>query len=481
MVRDVKLAGRLIIPEGELRPLISVKAGDVFSRQQVTDSSKRISDRLGNDGYAFANVNAVPDIDRDKGTVGFTFFVDPGQRVYVRRVNFTGNLATNDVVLRREMRQYEGAWFSTEKVQRSRTRLLRLGIFEDVNIETPPVPGSPDQVDINVTVKERMVNTFMAGVGYSDAEGALFNASVNMKNFLGTGNELTLSGNNSKVNRHLNLSFIEPYFTADGISRTVSLSSTRTDAAQADIAAYILDGQSAALGFGLPVTETHSVNFGVGYEVVHVGLGTAPAKVAQDYVAAHGDTNSALKLTLGWAWDTLDNPLFPNSGFQHRFSAEVSTPGSDMEHYRWSYTASLYWPLTKNLTYKVKGSVDYGDSYGDTQELPFFKNYYAGGSSSVRGYASCWDRRTWADGPDVADRRQQTGAGKYRAAVPLPGGGRQQVHALECLHRCRYGVCTQCTDGARPVALFRRHRLQLVLADRPAVDQPCRAPEQGGG
>jgi outer membrane protein insertion porin family len=387
-VRDVRLAGRMIIPEGELRPLISVKAGDVFSRQQVTDSSKRISDRLGNDGYAFANVNAVPDIDRDKGTVAFTFFVDPGQRVYVRRVNFTGNLATNDVVLRREMRQYEGAWFSTEKVQRSRTRLLRLGIFEDVNIETPPVPGSPDQVDINVTVKERMVNTFMVGVGYSDAEGALLNASMNMKNFLGTGNELTLSGNNSKVNRHLNLSFVEPYYTADGVSRTVSLSSTRTDAEQANIAAYVLDGQSAAVGFGFPVTETHSVNFGVGYEVVHVGLGTAPAKVAQDYVTAYGDTNSALKLTVGWAWDTLDNPLFPNSGFQHRFSAEASSPGSDMEFYRWGYTASLYWPFTKDLTYKIKGSVDSGDGYGDSQELPFFKNYYAGGSSSVRGYAS---------------------------------------------------------------------------------------------
>jgi outer membrane protein insertion porin family len=388
-VTDVKLGGKLILPEAELRKLISVKAGDVFSRQEVTDSSKRLSDRLGNDGYAFANVNAVPDINRDNGTVAFTFFIDPGQRVYVRRVNFSGNLATNDVVLRREMRQLEGAWFSTEKVQRSRVRLQRLGFFEDVNIETPPVTGSPDQVDINVSVKERLVNNFMFGIGYSDADGALINASMNFKNFLGTGKEVALSADNSSVNRHINLSYIDPYYTADGISRSFSLYSTRTDAAAANTASYTSNTDGIGVGYGIPISEAHSLNFGLAYERIELQVNAVTgSKVAQDFVTANGDMNSLFKATLGWARDTLDSPIFPNSGTQQRASAEVTVPGGDLEYYRLSYTASAYVPLTKSLTYKLKGSLDYGDGYGDSQTLPFYKNFYAGGSSSVRGYRS---------------------------------------------------------------------------------------------
>ena len=359
----------------------------MFSRQEVTESSKRISDRLGNDGYAFANVNAVPDINREQATVAFTFFIDPGQRVYVRRVNFTGNLATNDEVLRREMRQFEGAWFSTAKVQRSRARLQRLGFFEDVNIETPPVTGSPDQVDINVSVKERMVNNFMFGVGYSDADGALINASVNFKNFLGTGKELALNGDNSKVNRNINLSYIDPYYTADGISRSINLYSTRTNAEAANTAAYTSNTDGLGIGYGIPVTEDHSVNFGVAYERIQLILNPdRRAAVAQDFVNTYGDTNGVFKATLGWARDTLDNPLFPNSGTQQRVSLEASVPGSYLEYFRLSYTASAFIPLTKSISYKIKGTLDYGYGYGDTQGLPFYKNFYAGGSSSVRGY-----------------------------------------------------------------------------------------------
>lgn len=387
-VSGVKFSGKLLVPEEELRKLVTVKPGDIFSRQEITASSKRVSDRLGNDGYAFANVNPIPDINRENGTVAFTFFVDPGQRVYVRRVNFIGNLATNDEVLRREMRQMEGAWFSTGKVQRSRERIQRLGYFDDVNVETPAVAGSPDQVDVNITVKERMLNNFMAGIGYSDAEGALINASVNFKNFLGTGQELVINGDTSRVNRHLNVSFIDPYYTADGISRSFSYYATRMDASQASIAPYTSDTRGLAMTYGIPLSEAHSLSAGLAYEEISLGTSPTSAKVAQDFVAANGSDNNAFKINLGWARDTLNDPMMPTSGTQQRLSLETAIPGSKLEYYRTIYTASLYYPLAKYLSYKIKGTAEYGEGFGKTDELPFYKNFFAGGSSSVRGYQS---------------------------------------------------------------------------------------------
>lgn len=388
-VTDVKLAGKLLVPEAELRSLVHIQPGDVFSRQEVTDSSKRISDRLGNDGYAFANVNPVPEIDRDKGTVGFTFFVDPGQRVYVRRVNFIGNLATNDEVLRREMRQMEGAWYSTEKIQRSRQRIQRLGFFEDVNIETPPVPGSPDQVDLQVTVKERLVNNFMFGIGYSDADGFLINASINFKNFLGTGDEMQLAADNSRVNRHVNLSFVEPYYTPSGISRTTSVYSSRTDTSQTITAAYSADTQGLGMSFGIPISEAHRLSIGGGFEKVTINLPpVGAAGIATSFVNTYGDTNSVFKINGGWARDTVDDPIFPRSGVQQQMGIEAAIPGSDLTYYRLSWQGSAYIPLSKSWTFKLMAGLDYGDGYGNTAEMPFFKNYFAGGSNSVRGYQS---------------------------------------------------------------------------------------------
>jgi outer membrane protein insertion porin family len=423
-VTEVKVGGKLIVPEAELRKLISVKTGDVFSRQEITDSSKRISDRLGNDGYAFANVNPVPDINREKGTVAFTFFVDPGQRVYVRRVNFAGNLATNDVVLRREMRQMEGAWFSTEQVQRSRQRLQRLGFFEDVNIETPPVPGSPDQVDVNVSVKERLVNNFMFGVGYSDAEGLLINANVSIKNFLGTGNEVQVNGDNSKVNRHISLSYIEPYFTADGISQSLTAYSTRTDASQAASAAYTSDTTGFGVSYGIPISEAHSLSVGLSYEWINISVPAGGGSgVATDFISTYGNENRSFKLTAGWARDTLDSRVFPNSGTLQKASLEASVPGSDLEYYRMSYQATAYVPLSKNLTFKLKGSLDYGDGYSGTDTLPFYKNFFAGGSSSVRGYRSRSLGPTDIGGPDptLPVGGNKRALGNTELMFPFPG------------------------------------------------------------
>lgn len=386
-VTDVKLGGKLIVPEAELRNLISVNAGDVFSRQEVTDSSKRISDRLGNDGYAFANVNAVPDINRENNTVAFTFFIDPGQRVYVRRVNFSGNLATNDEVLRREMRQLEGAWFSTSKVQRSRERLQRLGFFEDVNIETPPVAGSPDQVDINVSVKERLVNNFMFGVGYS-TDGLMINASMNFKNFLGTGQEMSLSLDTSKVNKHINLGYTDPYYTEDGISRTINFYSTRVDTATTNAASYSSNTDGIGVRYGIPISENYSLGLGLAYERIDLSVPILGSKVAHDFVDTYGAMNSAVKASFFWSRDTLDSLIFPTSGTQQVASLEFTVPGSDLEYFHIGYGAGAYLPLTKALTYKIKGGIDYGGGYGYDQVYPFYKNFYAGGSNSVRGYVS---------------------------------------------------------------------------------------------
>ncbi|OGI59046.1 MAG: outer membrane protein assembly factor BamA [Candidatus Muproteobacteria bacterium RBG_19FT_COMBO_61_10] len=389
-VAGVKLAGKLILEEAELRKLIGAKPGDVFSRQEVTESSKRISDRLGDEGYAFANVNAVPDIDRDKNTVVFTFFVDPGQRVYVRRINIYGNMSTNDEVLRREMRQLEGAWFSTSKVQRSRERLQRLGYFDDVNIETPAVSGTADQVDINVTVKERLVNNFLAGVGYSDVDGLLLNANVTLKNLFGTGKELSTSVDTSKSNKHFNISYLNPYYTQEGISRSLNLYSSRVDAAAANTAAYNSATLGAGVLYGIPIGEDRTVSLGLAYESLTLDVTPGiSSQIANDFVNKYGDKNSSFKGTLGWAYDTLDNPIFPGRGTVHRVFGEIAVPGSDLEYYKLTYTAAHYRPISKNITFKIKTDLGYGDSYGSTTtELPFYKNFFAGGSSSVRGYRS---------------------------------------------------------------------------------------------
>ena len=387
-VSGVKLAGKLIIDEAELRKLIGVAPGDVFSRQEVTESGKRISDRLGDEGYAFANVNAVPDIDRDKSAVGFTFFVDPGQRVYVRRINVYGNISTNDDVLRREMRQLEGAWFSTSKVQRSRERLQRLGYFDDVNIETPAVSGTADQVDINVTVKERLVNNFLAGVGYSDVDGLLLNANITLKNLFGTGKELSTSVDTSKSNKQFNISYLDPYYTQEGVSRSLNVYSSRVDAAAANTAAYNSSTLGAGVLYGIPIAEDRTISLGLAYERLSLDV-RSTSGIAKDFVTKYGDQNGSFKGTLGWAYDTLDNPIFPGRGTLHRAFGEVAVPGSDLEYYKLTYTAAHYLPITKNITFKLKADLGYGDGYGSTTtEMPFYKNFFAGGSNSVRGYRS---------------------------------------------------------------------------------------------
>lgn len=385
-VSDVKLAGKLPMPKEQLAQLITITPGDVFSRKRVTEATKSITDRLGNEGYAFANVNAIPDVDKEKAKVGFTFFVDAGKRVYVRRINFFGNVSTRDNVLRREMRQLEGGWFSTEKVQRSRERLQRTGFFEDVTIETPPVPGSPDQVDINVTVKERLTGNLLFGIGYGDGQ-IILSGSITETNLFGTGKEFSASLNTSKSNRLLNLRYVNPYWKKSGISRGFRLFFQDIDTESTNVGEYQTDTAGGGVFFGLPISESRRIRLGFDLEQTNITANSDSAQVAQDFVAQNGDSNTVLKLTLGWSQDTTNRAFFPTKGAIQTISGEITTPGSDLDYYKVSWLGARYWPTTRNTSIRIKGELSFGNGYGDTDELPFYENFYAGGPTTVRGYA----------------------------------------------------------------------------------------------
>ncbi len=425
-ITDFKLSGKFVVPEEELRGLVTIKPGSIFSRKAVTETTKKISDHLANNGYAFANVNAIPDIDKKNSQVSFTFFVDPGRRVYVRRINFSGNIATRDEVLRREMRQLEGAWYSSKKIQRSRTRLNRLGFFESVNIETPAVPGSPDQVDVNVSVKERPTGNFLFGIGFSDVQGVLLNASITQSNLFGTGKQLSANVDTSDATKSISVNYVNPYHTPDGISRGFNVFSTRIDAAQANIAAYDTETTGAGIFYGIPLSETHRLNVGADIERISIKTTTSSAQVAQDFVAKHGASNNMLRTTLGWSFDTLDNILFPTKGGIQRLSLELTVPGSDIEYYKINYLAGRYWPVSARTSFKIKGELGFGDGYGGTDNLPFFKNFFAGGSRTVRGFdpRSLGPRDTLPpNNPIGGDRRI---LGNMEFLFPVPGTTQEQ-------------------------------------------------------
>ena len=385
-IKDVKVSGDLVVPEAEIRALIQINAGDVFSRKSITESSERISQRLGQDGYAFSNINPVPDIDKEAKLVTLTFYVDPGRRVYVRRVNVAGNTKTQDEVLRREMRQMEGGWIATDKVNRSRVRLQRLGFFEDVNVETPAVPGVEDQVDVNYAVTERSSGTLQAGVGYSQNQGILFTASVSHDNFLGSGKRVSAEINNSKVNTVYSVSYTNPYNTIDGVSRTLNGYYRATNSGALNTASYTADTYGAGVDYGIPLTEFNSAH--VGYSVEHMKIHATSATPVTylDFIAQNTDEFTALKFTTGWTYDSRDKALFPESGMFHSVSTEAAFPAGDIRFYKISTRHKWYRPITSSLTFLASGQIGYGAGYDGTTALPFWESYFAGGISTVRGF-----------------------------------------------------------------------------------------------
>ncbi|MFI3119929.1 MAG: outer membrane protein assembly factor BamA [Methylococcaceae bacterium] len=412
-LEKVKLAGNLVVAPPELIKLVKVGPGEVFSRKSATETSKAISDRLGDDGYAFANVNMVPDINEANKTVDMTFFVDPGKRVYVRRINMKGNNKTRDEVLRREMRQMESSWASSSKIERSKTRLERLGYFEEVNVETPPVAGAADQIDVNYTVVEKPSGNLSAGIGFSQTQGIVLNANIAQDNVFGSGKRVNVAFNNSTYMTSYQFGFFNPYFTVDGVSQGYNLGYTKRNAGQVNIANYSTNVMNAGLNFGIPLNEFDSLRFDI--DAKRTELSTTDyssneicdfiygnngidscANLANSYVAggansrpvikATGDTFLTLSPAIGWTHDTLNRAIFPNKGGQQRFSALATVPGSDLEYYKIGYKQQLYLPLARDFTFRLQGEVGYGDGYGDTNTLPFFENYFGGGTGSIRGF-----------------------------------------------------------------------------------------------
>ena len=386
-ISDVKLAGELQVPEEELKPLIKINKGDTFNRQLVTETSKAIGDRLGNEGYAFSNVNAIPEINKQDHTAAFTFFVDPGKRVYVRRINLTGNTRTRDNVLRREMRQLESAWYAGDKIARSKERLERLQNFDSVDVETPAVPGTTDQVDLNVNVAEKSTGSIQFGAGLSSSEGVVLGVTVNQPNFLGTGNRVSAQVNTGKTNTIYSLSYTDPYFTPDGVSRGFDVYRRDVDtASNNNIGTYNSQSYGGGIRFGLPLNEKDFLSAGLNIDFTKIDLSSNSPKQYLDFCGnAKGCTSNSLQFSTAWTHDSRDNTLFPNKGVLQRLSAEVSLPVLDLEYYKLEYKHTWFKDVTKNVTFMLNGELGYADSYGSKQ-YPFFKNFYVGGVNSVRGY-----------------------------------------------------------------------------------------------
>jgi outer membrane protein insertion porin family len=417
---EIKLSGEFIVKEQELKDLLAVKSGDVFSRERIVESTKKITDRLGNDGYSFANVNPVPDLDRDKRVAGFTFFVDPGRRVYVRRVNISGNDKTQDEVIRRELRQLESSWYSLEKIARSKERLQRTTYFSEVNIETPAVAGTTDQVDVNVTVTERNTGALNFGVGYSAAERLTVQASISQANIFGTGNLMAFQVNNGRVNKVYSLSYVNPYWTTDGISRGFDLFRRDVDTSSLSVAAYHTYSTGVGMRFGVPVTEYDAFNIGMTFERTKLAVSEGAPPRYLEFINEFGVLTDTVRTNFGFARDTRDSLTWPTKGWLNEVGIEVGIPPGDLTYYRMNVQSQFFWTPARVtwLTFMFNAEAGYANGFRG-RPLPFFKNFYAGGVGSVRGFETAsLGPRDASNDVIGGDRRV---VGNFEVLFPLPG------------------------------------------------------------
>ncbi|MDM4770947.1 outer membrane protein assembly factor BamA [Solimonas sp. SE-A11] len=419
-IKDRRFSGETILNEQFLNALVTTKAGDIFSRKEATDSANRIEAALSDIGYAFAEVNPVPEVEEGSRLVSLNYVVQPGKRAYVRRIGFSGNLGTNDETLRREMRQLEAAPFSKSAVERSRVRLARLPFIEDVEVDTRPVAGSDDLVDIQFKVKERPPGSVQFGVGYSGAQGFLITGSLTHTNFLGTGNRVEVSAENNSISKALSLSWTDPYFTADGISQTVSAFYRSSESVIRYSSGFNTNVLGLNLTYGIPLSEfmTLRAGFGLDETSIETFAGSSSDEVLQ-FVIENGTRFLNYSFRTGITYDTRNRTFFADRGSLHSLSFDLGMPGSDIEFYNVSYRGQQYVPIYKGLFLEMNGSIGLVDTYSNDQEVPPYEHFFAGGPRTVRGYrdGSLGPRDTPFDNPY---------GGKFRTTaqnnliIPLP-------------------------------------------------------------
>ncbi len=454
---EIELAGNPILSADKINSLITVKEGQVFSQEALLETSQAIEKSLGDIGYSYARARGAPELNKDEKTAKIVLFVDPGTINYVRRIVFRGNTTTQDNVLRREMRQLEGAPVSTEKLSQSRARLSRLSLFSDVKMQMQGVPGRPDQVDVVFTVTEQPSGSVNASIGFSQGSGVTLGAGLQQNNWLGTGNTLGFNVSRSDVETAYNFNYTDPYFTQDGVSRGISVFYRERDLSELEIANFSTDRIGAKVTFGYPISEISRISLGIGLENISIEAGSeAPQEISgsprlrrsgvddrtvsnsdftntlspllsdtnsngffdeddaisdaaqtaanglttatrldsqlisttDGFLETNGNDFNTLNLDFGWSSSTLNRGIFATDGYSQRLNFEIATPGGDLEFYKFIYRGEIYKALTKNLTVRFKSRFGYADSYGDIDELPFFENFFSGGTSSVRGFES---------------------------------------------------------------------------------------------
>ncbi len=389
-VGDIRFAGDLQISENEANELLTVSRGDTFSRGDLNASTEAIRQRLGAEGFAFAEVQGIPEMAGDGETVDLVIAVNPGQRTYVRRIEFYGNTTTQDEVLRREMIQLEGAPASTESITQSRQRLERLGFFSQVEVDTQPVPGQPDLLDVTYNVEEQPSGSISASVGFSQSAGGIYGVGLAQNNFLGTGNRVNVGAQRSDTFTSVNFAFTDPYWTLDGISRGYNLFYRETDYGDSDISTFSTDAYGAGINFGYPISELSRLNFGASIEEIKVKTYDDSASEIIRYVEDQGDNAQSLKLTASWTRNNLNRGIMPTAGNYQRLSLETGVPGSDAEYYKLRARAQQLFPINDDQTWALKftGNLGYADTLGSNDPYPFYENFYAGGLGSVRGFTS---------------------------------------------------------------------------------------------
>tara|TARA_B100001029_G_scaffold154098_1_gene138097 strand:- start:238 stop:2664 length:2427 start_codon:yes stop_codon:yes gene_type:complete len=386
-IKNVDVVGDIPFKEEAYIEITNSLKETTYSQATITSIEEFFTNILGNMGYAFAEVTGNTEVDEGSNEVGLVFAIEPGKKTYTRKILFTGNNITQDHVLRREMRQFEGAWSSDNSIEAGKVRLERLGYFKEVNVETIPVPGTDDQIDILYSVEEESTGSLGGNIGYSDF-GLMLGFNLQEQNFLGTGNTVGIGINKNIYSEMYNISFLNPYATKDGVSLGYNVYSRETDYGEFKVANYLSNSYGFGAQFGYPISDIQRLNFDITYDRTDIDIGSLPAREIYDFVSTEGNIFETLSAGVSWQRVTLNRGLFPTDGSSTALSLSATIPGSDINYYRINLRQRFYQPLSSNFVFGFQGELGYLDAYGDTQETPFFQNFYAGGPRSLRGFES---------------------------------------------------------------------------------------------